>query len=553
MKLYFTQITYIILFCFFSNGILAQEYSLKVTSKENQEKIILNKIEYEEKHIDSISLYNEVNKVRSYLKKSGYFTNVLDSIKKTDKRYTAYLTLNKKTRLAVIRILKNSFEFKHIETKNNSFTIPIEKLEQTLLEITNELDALGNSFSKIQLKKIKLKNGKLFADLEINQSKKRVINKVLFKGYEKFPKSFIKNYFDINAKTIFNKKKMKEISNLSKGLQFASEIKPPEVLFTKDSTFLYMYLKKNNRNSFDGLVNFTSSESGAIQFNGYLDLKLKNVLNKGENFQVLWNRNGDERQEFLIGIEIPYTFNSKVSPELGFSIYKQDSTFLNTKFDSKLNYKINKVSNLSLTYSSEDSEKLTNSGGVDIEKFDNNFIGVAYQIRILNNDFFNNDKFLLHISPSIGKRKNDTNSQNQIKITSTGSYLLNISKRNFLFLKNQIGILSSANYIQNELFRIGGNTTIRGFDQQNIFTKNYLIQNIEYRYLTSEKSYLYSITDLALITSNNVTKKLVGLGFGYLFSTRNSQINLSYTIGGELNGAINTQNGQFYINWVNFF
>ena len=96
-------------------------------------------------------------------------------------------------------------------------------------------------------------------------------------------------------------------------MQFISEIKPPEVLFTKDSTLLYIYFKKQQNNSFDGIVNFTSKEDGGVLFNGNINLKLNNVLNTGERFELFWNSIGEERQEFKLSTNLPYILNSKFS------------------------------------------------------------------------------------------------------------------------------------------------------------------------------------------------------------------------------------------------
>ena len=122
-----------------------------------------------------------------------------------------------------------------------------------------------------------------------------------------------------------------------------------------------------------------------------------------------------------------------------------------------------------------------------------------------------------------------------------------------MYLKNKTGFLNSEHYLQNELFRIEGNNSIRGFNAQSVFVKDYVIQNIEYPYLVSKDAFLYSITDLALAATQNNTKKLIGIGIGYLFHTNNSQINISTAIGTDSNTPINIKNTQFLVDWIHFF
>ncbi|MGY0426981.1 MAG: hypothetical protein ACWIPI_09190, partial [Polaribacter sp.] len=119
-------------------------------------------------HVDSTFIEVEINRVTDYLKNNGYFTNTIDSIKKNKKNYIVYFSLHKKVEKAVIRTLNNKFEFKNLEIKNNIFSVPIEKLQATLLEISKKLDTEGKSFSKVTLKNIQLKDNTLFADLEID-------------------------------------------------------------------------------------------------------------------------------------------------------------------------------------------------------------------------------------------------------------------------------------------------------------------------------------------------------------------------------------------------
>lgn len=537
-----------------SSWILSQELTLKITSKITSEKEVLDKIDFTKKHADYTSLINEVDIISSYLKKLGYFTNSIDSIKKEDNTYTTYFTLHKKVKNAIILIDEKSRRyFKGFKFDGESTVIPIEKLERTLINISKKLDIEGKSFSKAQLKNILIKGENLIAELEIHQSKKRNITKVVIKGYKDFPKSFLKNYFNIHKNTTFNKQKIKEISNLSKNLQFAKEIKSPEILFTKDSTLLYMYLKKNQNSSFDGIINFASNENGSVLLNGNIDLKLNNILNTGEKLNLFWNSIQNESQEFKILTEIPYIFNSKFSPEISFGIYKQDSTFLNINFNSKIFFNINTKTKLALTYSSKSSESLNNITNNNIETFNNYFIGTQFRFTIPKNDFFYNDKFSFEINPTFGLRKTNQNKSNQFKIEAITSYIWDISTRNSIFIKNKTGYLNSDFFLENELFRIGGANSIRGFNEQSIFTNNFAYFNLEYRLLTSEKSYLYTITDFAKTSYQNKNNNFLGLGFGYLFKIKNSFVNLGYAIGKRNHSNFNQKNSKLIINWKSLF
>lgn len=523
----------------------SQEIELKITSSKKQDSLLIYKYDYKKKHVDSISLSREIVKYLSKIKKDGYFLNRIDRLIKRKEKIITYITFNEKVNFAKI-----SFE----DPRKEELIIKISELEKTLNLLSANFEAKGNSFTKLVLENNRIKNDTLISQLKINQSKQRKINKVVVKGYDKFPKSFLKNYFKLDENSLFNKEKLNSISNLTRSLNFVEEIKKPEVLFTKDSTIIYMYLKKRKNNSFDGLINVSTQENGSVNFNGYLDLKLNNILNKGESFNLKWNNYGDERQELAIRTKIPFIFKSKISPEIKFSIYKQDSTFLNSLFNIKLNYVINYKSELSFFINNEKSEKLTGTNiENNLESFNTFLTGVGYQYNDKQNYFLRDSKFYFGIETSFGKRKNLSKTTNQTKIETTIKHYLKLSDRSFIYLKNKVGILNSKSYLFNELFRIGGPKTIRGYAIQSIFSKNYTTQNIEFRYLTSQKSYLYTITDFAFFETINNKEKRFAFGLGYLFNTKTSQINITAAVPVNLNSSINFKNTQLLINWVNIF
>ena len=538
----------------YTSAVCSQDFSLEINSKKTTENIFLSKMKYKTKHTDSLALYIELNRVQKHLKMNGFFLSRIDSVSKKGEKHIAYLNLDKKVDSVLLKhkSISNQILQKY-NFKNNYIKIPVNQLEEILNDISTFQELKGNAFSKIKLKKLRIDNKTLYAEIDLTTSKKRKIDKVIIKEYENFPKSFIKNYLNINSKTTFNKKKLMEISKLSKGLDFIYETKPPETLFKKDSTLVYIYLKKIQGSSFDGLVNFNSQENGKLQFNGHLDLKLKNILNKGEQLNLLWNRFGNEKQEFSMSVKVPYIYNSKLSPEFTFSIYKQDSTFLNTKLNTSLKYQIRNNSNLFVSFNSENSENLTNASLDNINKFQNYFLGFGYEYKVPKNDIFKNDIFFININPSFGKRKTIDNASQQIKIATTLSYLLDLNRKNSIYFRNKTALLNSTTYFDNELFRIGGNKSIRGFNEQSIFVKNYLVQNIEFRHQSSRSSYLYTITDLALISTTNSKEKLYSLGLGYLFNSNSSQINISTAVGTNTENPLDFKNTQFFVNWMNFF
>ena len=395
----------------------------------------------------------------------------------------------------------------------------------------------------------------IFLELLIEKSQKRKIDKTLIKGYENFPVSFLKNYFSIKKNEVFSKEKMKKISDLTNSLKFVKEIKKPEVLFKKDSTFLYIYLKKVESSSFEGIINFASRENGdGLLLNGNIDLRLNNILDYGEEFELFWNRVAEEKSEFKFSTKTPYLFKSSISAYLGFRVYRQDSTFLNTTFDLKTEYQLNSKSKISINISSENSNYLLNDSNTSIDNYKNSFIGVGYNFVIPSKNQLYKEKLNFNLLYLSGQRKTDIKKLNQQRIGLNAIINITTSKRSYINIRNESNYLKSDNYLNNELYRIGGINSIRGFNEQSIFTNKYFFLNLEYRYQSSYSSYLYSITDFGYYNnSDNKAQQILGVGAGYSFKIKSSVINLSYIIGNDFNTSSNLRNSKLAIQWVSFF
>ena len=482
---------YILFLSCFSHHILGQENELILVTNDTIQNRIVSEIYYTKKHLQKKDVLDEINRILEQVKKRGFFTARIDSISKADKTFSAHIDLGKKTNEIIIINKLNPEERTKLygapkisESAIDSIKIKTNEFDEFTNQLLEKIDRKGKSFSEISYINPIIKNDTLIIELTISDSSNRTIDKVIVRGYNAFPEKFISNYFLINTKTVFSKQKLKTISTLTNRLDFIKENKAPEVLFKKDSTHLYLFFDKLGTSSFDGIVNFSSKENGkGLLLNGNLDLKLNNALNSGEKFEIIWNKVSDEKTDFKINSYVPYLFNSKFSTKLEFNLYRQDSTFINTSFKINTDYSINQRSHASLLYSSENSNYLLNTSDNELETYSNYFIGLGYQMNKLSTSNlydFNNG---ININLIIGKRKTSLESINQLKLHFSAFANLQINDKGYLAIKNESGLLSSKNYLLNELFRIGGANSIRGYNEQSIFTNGYSYSNIEFRYL----------------------------------------------------------------------
>ena len=562
MNRHFTPYIYILFFLFGKTILFAQNKELKIFASDSLHTSFLNSINFEKFHQTEKSVYNEIDSVSKRLNDFGFLNHQVKSVIKKDSIYRTTYELNSNTNNIKIYYDSEIFNkniIKHYSSNinDNSFTIEIIKVESTLIGLVNDLENNGDTFAEISLKNLSLKNNRLNATLNVKKSTNRKIDEIIVNKYTDFPKSFIKHYLFLKKGSVFNTSKLEYASNAIHSLPFVSEIKPPEVLFTKDSTSIYLYLQKNKSNKFDGLIGFSTDEKGKLNFNGYLDLLLKNIFNKGEQFSINWKSNGNERKIFKLNIETPYIFNSRISPSATFNIYKQDSSFLNINAKFDLSYAINPQNTLSAKYLTEKSNDINSVDVNNIKEYSNSFLGASYTYSKVNvqNPFQN--KFYFSVNSFFGKRSLVENSikDNQQKHELTINYNWTLNQKNSILIKNNSGLFISDMFYTNELYRLGGANSIRGFNEESILASTFSMLNLEYQYYLANKSYIYSITDFAYI-ENEATKtksNLYSLGLGYTYQIQSGLIDISYALGKQSELPFDINNSKFHIKLIQFF
>ena len=250
-------------------------------------------------------------------------------------------------------------------------------------EVVQKLEQKGYALAKLKLTNIKKDKHTLYADLKFESEQKRKLNSILIRQSEntqskKFPKNYLTQINKKYKNSIFNQKTVEQIHQDFKSFGFVNQVKYPEILFTKDSTRIYVYLEKKNSNTFDGFVGFSNNETKKITLNGYLDLKLENILVSGETLSLYWKTDGNDQKTFKASIELPYLFKTPIGLKTQIQVFRQDTTFQNTKTAIDLSYFANYNTRFYLGYQGTESSDIQNLNSNLISDFNNSFITTSF-------------------------------------------------------------------------------------------------------------------------------------------------------------------------------
>jgi hypothetical protein len=526
---------------------------LKIIGANDKQNKVIDSITYSKSFSNAKGVVDESNLFSNKLLKLGFLEQqILESSKQNDSTFLYRYDIGLKTNFIHIYIgEKKSGEIENLfDPKSDTLKLPFQESESFLNAIVKKLEVKGFSMAKVKLVNVKNKDGFVTADLNIAAEQKRQLNDIVINGYDKFPEGHKKNLKRIYRDKVFNQQNLEKLYKDIEQYRFVKQTKYPEILFTKDSTKVYVYLEKAKANTFDGFIGFSNDENSKLIFNGYLDLTLNNILNSGEKLALYWKSNGEDQKTFNLGVELPYIFKSPIGLKAQLNIFKQDSTFQNTQTSIDLGYYFNYNTRLYLGYQSAESSDINNVNTSTLSDFENQFITSTFEfVNYKPDDFLFPEKSNYVIKLGTGKRESQFQSNNQFFGSLNLKHNFYLNNKNVVNIKSQNFYLQSEEYIINELYRFGGINSIRGFNENSLQGNVFSSILTEYRYILSSNIYVHSIIDYAYYQdkTTNIKDNLLGLGFGFGLLTKNGLFNLVYANGSTKDQAIKLSNSIVHI------
>jgi len=557
------KITFFVLLSLISATTFSQRLSLEVYSNVIEENKLLSTMDYNKNFNSNKELIKEVEKIVENLQKIGFIKASIESIKEIrENKYSAELSIKRKYRnIYVLGLDSMSLEgYKNyvIIDKKNYLKIPIINIQDFFEKLNQFISVKGFPFNSAKFRNIEsFDKDSLKAIIEINYEKERKIDKVVIKGYEKFPKSYLKHLSKYKIGNRVNLDDIRKKSELLNQLGFIKQTKKPEILFTNDSTIIYLYIEKKKKNSFDGFLGFSNDElDNNIQLQGYLDFELVNNFNFGEEIEFLYKSEKNADRILKTDINLPYIFSSPIGINIGLILTKKDSTFVSNEQFINLFYKNSKNHKFSLGIRSINSDEQLQIQNSEFEDFETLYKDFQYEhVKLNQNNLLFPVKNQAFFKISHGKRISEEQKNEQLYVNLDIAKIFEFGSKNSIYLNIKSEILESDTYFTNELPRFGGAKSIRGFDENSLFSNKYFLLISEYRFKLNNTIYINSIFDLGnfenKIISTNTNIYGIGIGVGLL--TKGGLFTLNYANGSNWKEKIDSKNSKIHITFRSFF
>lgn len=439
------------------------------------------------------------------------------------------------------------------------------------------LENNGYPFAEIKLAHVQIIDTKMTANVILTKNKFYRIDTIEIKGEStRLHRNYIENIIGVKSKQPYDERVIKNISKRIYEDPFMAELKPYEVIFSEDQCKLIVILKPKKANVFDGIIGIQpQSNSSKITLTGDVKTSLGNIVGHGERLNLRWQRLRDQTQQIDASIKIPFLIKTPIGFGYALNIYRRDTTFNNVHHRFTIPFRLQNGSDFHGFYDDFSTSLISTSiyDSLLLPPFNdakNSLIGLGFTGAFVSNKFNPYSGWLIDLNGGAGTNKIIQNSDlesinyDSIPLTSTLlqgeviiQYFQPITPQTTILFKINSGFKSTKNLVENQGYRIGGLSTLRGFDEQSIIASSFAVGTIEYRFLFDESSRLIVFSDWAwyeLATlSSYQTDTPFSFGAGISFGTNSGIFSLNYALGSQFNNPVNFRSGKIHFGFVNLF
>ena len=571
---------YLILLLLFACGysLFAQfDLQLHYDSPSPEAEKIIQKTKLKKEYKSLIAIEKDLQKLTNRFHREHYTAFSIDTLINDASIYKAYLYIGNPLTIQHIEVEGLQEVFKE-EIKKTSSPFSMQDVFAYASDVLTFLENKGYPFAKVECKDIIPDSNGNKALIQVEENNYIAWDSIIVKGNAKLSKSFLYGFFNIKFGKAYEETTAKQIPDLIQELPYVEETQPASISFGKDKAALYLYLNKRNTNQFDGFLGIVpvNDKSGKTLITGNINLLLNNIMTLGERISLQWKNPDKLSQNLAIELTFPYLFRSRFGLDLDFYLQKKDTTYLHINFSPALQYYF-KGSNYLAFYYRYNNARLIATRHLqyavslpDQIDFDLHLYGLEFFYRKVDYVFNPRKGFILSATAAIGKRTiienthipaglyDSTDMQSmQVESKVDASLYVPIRKRWTCLLRLQGGYVYNSELFENELFRIGGLKTLRGFIEQSIYASAYAILNTELRFIFHKNSFVHAFFDAGWYekksTGGYINDIPFGFGLGLAFDTRAGMFSMNYALGKQFDNPISFKTGVVSFGYIALF
>lgn len=467
----------------------------------------------------------------------------------TGKRFE-WLTLHKGN-LDDWLIMKSGMDPLKFQDKPVDFKI-VQRVFDSVLKVSEDQ---GYPFASIHLDSVRLTGQKFVASIAYDAGPRITFDTLKVIGNSMSRAIFLARTMDLMPGEPFSQKKVDRSLGILKNIPYLQLVGEPTLSFQNEEATVYFPINDRRINSLDGIIGILPNEveGNKLLVTGQFDVALYNVSGKGRNYLASWQRLSQYSQNLRLTAVEPMVLGSGLDVKASFFLLKEDTTFLNRDFKLDIGYRVSPSTYLSFFTRRQTGDLLSTSQLTDVEvlpdvadfRFTN--YGMSVEFNTVDDVFFPKRGILSSFTFGMGNKRIIQNTGLNPRLyedidSETFQYYLQGGVTYHHLWRPQLGTIvdlqagqtANPNLLLNDLFRLGGLKSIRGFNENYFFASQYAYLTLEPRFYFDTSSYFLIFADAAGI-DNRVTKTGMDFPFsfggGFSMQTKGAIFNFVYALG----------------------
>jgi hypothetical protein len=426
----------------------------------------------------------------------------------------------------------------------------------------------------------------VFAPLVLGETDKKI----------RLSKRFLQRYLGLRPGRPYDESRVAVLSDRLRELPYLEEAKPAALRFVEGRAVPYLWLRPRKASRFDfvlGIQPAPDPRTGRTNLNltGNALIDLHNALGGGEHLHFEWQQLRPGSQRLDVSAVWPYVLGLPLGFDGRFHLFRRDTQWLDLAYDAGAQYLFTGADHLRFFFRNTSTVLLSvdkaqllqtrrlpealdlsaNSFGLEAtrQRFDFRFnptrghalLGRATAgfrstrpnnlITSLEDPADSTFRFA-----SLYDSLPGSSAQFRLEGRAEGFFPLFRGSTLRTVLTGG-AILSPDPLFRNELYRIGGNKLLRGFDEESLFASAYAVGTLEYRLLTGGRSYFFVFGDFAFLQTavegQRTTDFPIGFGAGLALETKAGIFGLTWALGARKDSPVQFGQSKIHFGYVNVF
>ena len=421
--------------------------------------------------------------------------------------------------------------------------------ERILIEAENQ----GFPFATVGLDSIRLDGAAIAGRVVLKRGRAVVFDSLQIVGNTKTKKRFLTKYLQLFPGQLFSQQRVDAAAQLLRQLPYVKLRAEPEVRFALGRARVYLLLDERPSNQFDAIVgilpNANARQTG-VQFTGDVTINLRNIKGGGKQLGLQWRKTDALSQLLDVQYVHPNFFGTPFEVAASFNLYKQTYDFTTIRPRLQVTYPTARAGRVSFFAEQRGSfidsvrDKSVLPATLDAQY---NSYGIGYDFNSLDDLFFPHRGYLISGQGALGTKTITKSSllrpelydglalrTTQYSLSLRAERYLPVKRAGVLLLRLRGESLRNPQLLINDLYRLGGLNSLRGFNENQFYTSTYAVATAEFRQFIGPESYAFLFFDQAYLRrdlANATANQPTGLGAGLSFRTPAGLFQFVYSVG----------------------